>query len=314
MTAGINRPVALVTGGTGGIGFHTAAALARAGMHVVVTGRDAQRGQLAVSQLKAQADHAAVDVIIADALLVRDNLFVAQEAIRRVERIDVLVNNVGGAGFATRQETLEGLEATLALNFVGPLALTTELLRLLPAPPGRIINVVSSAFEMWRRDPFEDLDGRRDYVALHAYGHAKLLNLLFTMALARRLAGTGASVTAVNPGMAWTPGVAGLTPQAIPHWRYVWPVVRWIQRRASAESASRSVVALATTDKAPQSGRYYDGRREKPLPPALRDSDIQDRAWTVGESLVSAARVPREGAESCAASSVKIRSGFGAPR
>jgi NAD(P)-dependent dehydrogenase (short-subunit alcohol dehydrogenase family) len=158
-----------------------------------------------------------VDVIIADALLVRDNLFVAQEAARRVERIDVLINNVGGAGFAERHETPEGLEATLALNFVGPVALTTELLRILPAPPRRIVNVVSSAFGFWRRDPFEDLEGRSDYVALRAHGHAKLLNLLFTMALARRLADAGASVTAVNPGMAWTPGIAALTPQAIPH-------------------------------------------------------------------------------------------------
>jgi NAD(P)-dependent dehydrogenase (short-subunit alcohol dehydrogenase family) len=289
MTAELSRTTALVTGGTGGIGFHTAAALARAGMRVVVTGRDAQRGQRAVAQLKAQAGHTAVELIIADALLVRDNLFVAQEAARRVERIDVLINNVGGAGFVERQETPERLEATLALNFVGPVALTTELLRILPAPPKRVVNVVSSAFKFWRRDPFDDLQGHRDYIALHAYGHAKLLNLLSTMALARRLARTGTVVAAVNPGMAWTPGIAALTPRAVPHWRYVWPLVRWMQRRASAESASRSVVALAAVDKAPLSGTYYDGRRQGRLPAALCDTALQDRAGTVGESLVSAA-------------------------
>lgn len=289
MTAALRRPTALITGATGGIGFHTAAALARAGMYVVVTGRDRQRGQRAIAQLKTQAGHTAVELITADSLSVRDNLFIAQEAARRVERLDVLINNVGGAGFAERHVTPEGLEATLALNFVGLVALTTELMRILPTPPRRIINVVSSAFEMWRRDPFEDLEGRRDYVALHAYGHAKLLSLLFTMALARRLEGAGASVTAINPGMAWTPGIAALSPQAVPHWRYIWPVVRWIQRRASAESAARNVVALATVDQAPPSGTYYNGRRHKPLPRALRDAAVQDRAWTVGESLVSAA-------------------------
>src|SRR5262245_23720979 len=179
----------------------------------------------------------------------------------------------------------------MALNFVGPFSLTTELLKIVPTPPGRIVNVVSSAFAMWTRDPFDDLEGCRDYVALHAYGHAKLLNLLFTMALARRLAGASV-VTAVNPGMAWTPGIAALTPEAIPHWRYIWPVVRWIQRRASAESASRSVLVAATADPAPPSGGYYDGWRKKELPAALRETHVQDRAWSVGEALVKAALGP----------------------
>lgn len=297
MTTGVDRSVALITGATGGIGFHAAAALARTGMHVVVTGRDAERGQHAVSQLKGDAGHPAVDLIIADALSIRDNLFVAEDVVRRVGHVDVLINNVGGAGFADRQETPEGLEATLALNFAGPFALTTELLRILPRPPRRIINVVSSAFQMWRRDPFEDLEGRRDYVALHAYGHAKLLNLLFTLGLARRLGGSGAFVVAVNPGMAWTPGIAAMTPKTVPHWRYVWPIMRWIQRRASAESAATGVVRLAIADPPPASGSYFDGSRRKPLPAALLDTAVQDRAWSLGESLVcsTAARQRRSG-------------------
>jgi NAD(P)-dependent dehydrogenase (short-subunit alcohol dehydrogenase family) len=296
MTTGVDRPVALMTGATGGIGFHTAVALARTGMHVVVTGRDAERGQHAVSQLKGDAGHPAVDLIIADALSIGDNLFVAEDVVRRVGHVDVLINNVGGAGFADRQETPEGLEATLALNFAGPFSLTTELLRILPRPPRRIVNVVSSAFQMWRRDPFEDLEGRRDYVALHAYGHAKLLNLLFTLGLARRLAGSGASVVAVNPGMAWTPGIAAMTPKTVPHWRYVWPIMRWIQRRASAESASTSVARLAIADPPPASGSYFDGLHRKPLPAALLDTAVQDRAWSLGDSLVcTAARRRRSG-------------------
>ena len=284
----MTRPTALVTGATAGIGFHVAAALARGGMRVLVTCRDEGRGRRAIAELRSHAEHADVDVIVADALCVHDNLRLANDVARRMSHLDVLVNNVGGAAFAERHETPEGLETMLALNFVGPFALTTELLRILPAPPGRIINVVSSAFEMWKRGPFEDLEGRLDYVALHAYGHAKLLNLLCALALARRLEGAS-TVAAVNPGMAWTPGVAALTPQAIPHWRYIWPVVRWIQRRASAESAARSVAVLAAADPAPPSGAYYDGRRQKRLPAALLDEAVQQRAWRVGESLVDAA-------------------------
>jgi NAD(P)-dependent dehydrogenase (short-subunit alcohol dehydrogenase family) len=282
------RTTTLITGATAGIGFHTAAALARAGMRVLITGRDEARGHDAVSRLRQQAGHDAVDLIPSDALSVRDNIRLAEEVAGRVQRVDLLVNNVGGGGFAERQETPEGIEATLALNFVGPFALTTRLLALFECRPSRIVNVVSSAYAMWARDPFDDLDARGRYVGIEAIAHAKLLNLLFTLALARRLA-SDAFVAAVNPGMAWTPGVAALTPRAVPHWRFIWPLVRWAQRRASAASASRAVVALAAGNAAAASGRYFDGQKEKRLAARLLDSTLQDRVWALGESLVARA-------------------------
>lgn len=281
---------ALVTGGTAGIGFHTAAALSRLGMPVIVTGRDENRGRHAVSALRSQAGHDAVELMVSDASSIRENVRLADEVAQRVERLGVFINNVGGGGFAERRETPEGLEATLALNFVGPFALTSRLLPLLVENgPSRVINIVSSAFEMWKRDPFDDLDARTRYIGIEAYGHAKLLNLLFTLALARRLTGTNVSANAVNPGMAWTSGVAALTPQGVPQWRYVWPVVRWIQRRASPETAARGPVYLATTAAATVSGRYFEGQREKRLPERLLDVDLQDRAWALGESLAAQA-------------------------
>jgi retinol dehydrogenase-14 len=285
---GSRRTTALITGGTAGIGFHTAAALSRAGMQIVITGRDEARGHHAVSDLRQRAGHDAIEFVIADAFSVRDSIRLADDVVGRVGRLDLLINNVGGGGFARRRETPEGLEATLALNFVGPFALTTRLLATLGRPPSRIINVVSSAYQMWTRDPFEDLDARAHYVGIDAIAHAKLLNLLFTLALARRL---GRSVVAaVNPGMAWTPGVAALTPQAVPHWRFVWPLVRWVQRRASAASAARSTVMLATAESQNVSGRYFDGMKEKQLAAHLRDVELQDRVWALGESIVACIR------------------------
>ena len=280
------RTTALITGGTAGIGFHTAAALSRGGMQILITGRDEARGHRAVSDLRQQAGHDAIELVIADAFSVRESIRLADVVVGRVGRLDLLINNVGGGGFAERRQTPEGLEATLALNFVGSFALTTRLLATLDRPPGRIINVVSSAYQMWTRDPFEDLDARDHYVGIDAIAHAKLLNLLFTLTLARRL-GARTVVTAVNPGMAWTPGVAALTPQAVPHWRFIWPLVRWVQRRASAESAARSTVMLATAVNQNVSGRYFDGMKEKQLAAHLRDAELQDRVWALGESIVA---------------------------
>jgi NAD(P)-dependent dehydrogenase (short-subunit alcohol dehydrogenase family) len=194
------RTTTLITGATAGIGFPRRRHSREPGC-VLITGRDEARGHDAVSRLRQQAGHDAVDLIASDALSVRDNIRLAEEVAGRVRRVDLLINNVGGGGFAERQETPEGIEATLALNFVGPFAPTTRLLALFERRPSRIVNVVSSAYAMWARDPFDDLDARGRYVGIEAIAHAKLLNLLFTLALARRLAS------------------CVLSPRSIPAWR-----------------------------------------------------------------------------------------------
>jgi NAD(P)-dependent dehydrogenase (short-subunit alcohol dehydrogenase family) len=283
----LNSQTALVTGGTAGIGFHTAVGLARAGARVFVTGRNEPRGRQAIMEMRGLAGHDAIELLVADTSSVRANGWLAEEVSGRVGHLDILVNNAGRV-ILSRTETPEGFEATLALNFIGPFALTTHLLPLLSrAPAARVVNVVSSAFEMWTRDPFEDLEHRQSYVAIEAHARAKLLNLLFTLAMARRLAGSCA-VAAVNPGMAWTPGVAALTREAVPHWRFIWPVVRWIQRRASAEAAAAAPLLLASSPAlAHVSGRYFNGVKEKRLPGRVTDATTQDRAWALGESLVA---------------------------
>ena len=282
---------AVVTGGTAGIGFYIALGLARLGARVIVTARNEARGSAAIAQLRAMAGHSDVELLIADASSVCANARLAEALTPRLSRLDILVNNAGGGASAERTETREGFEAILALNFIGPFTLTTRLLPLLSrSGSARIVNVVSSSFKMWTRDPFDDLQSRGRYVFIDAHARAKLLNLLFTLALARKLAGK-ALVNAVNPGMAWTPGVAALTPPAVPQWRLVWPLVRWVQRRASAEAAARAPLFLASSpDLADRSGRYFDGLKEQALPTRVRETSLQDRAWELGESLVTRAR------------------------
>jgi NAD(P)-dependent dehydrogenase (short-subunit alcohol dehydrogenase family) len=102
----------------------------------------------------------------------------------------------------------------------------------------------SSAYKMWHHGPFDDIQSQRAYIGIQAHAHAKLLNLIWTFALAEQLRPQGATVNATNPGAAWTPGTAQLTPEAVPAWKYVWPVVRFFQRRGSpAKAAQRPAMA-----------------------------------------------------------------------
>ena len=278
----------LVTGATGGIGFWIAMGLARAGARTFVTGRDEARGRDAVDEIRRVSGNERVELLVSDGSSIRANVALAEEISRRVDRLDVLVNNVGGGGTGDRRETDEGLEVTLATHFVGRVALTTRLVPLVEeSPKGWIVEIVSSAFQMWKREPLDDVESKDRYVGIEAYAHAKILSLLFVLGLARRI--ERVRVNAVNPGMAWTPATAALTRDAIPQWRFIWPVVRWFQRRARPEAAARGPLVLAGPSAPPVTGAYFDKERRERLPSRFEEPALQDRVAALGETLVARA-------------------------
>src|SRR5664280_643918 len=112
------------------------------------------------------------------------------EALERLPRIDVLVNNVGGY-WNDRHVTADGLERTFALNHLAPFLLTNLLLdRLKHSGSARVVTVSSHAHAQGRID-FGDLQGERSYSGARAYNQSKLANVLFSNELATRLQGSG---------------------------------------------------------------------------------------------------------------------------
>jgi NAD(P)-dependent dehydrogenase (short-subunit alcohol dehydrogenase family) len=284
---------ALITGGTDGIGLHTACGLAAMGAFVIVTGRDPQRGAHAATQIRAAAGHDQVSFIHADHSTVGANQGLAGQLCDSLGGLDVLVNNVGRV-FPARQETADGYEATLALCFAGPAALTEALLPLLTLRPGaRVVNMSSSAYKMWHHGPFDDIQSQRAYVGIQAHAHAKLLNLIWTFALAEQLRPQEVSVNATNPGAAWTPGTAQLTPAAVPAWKYVWPLVRFFQRRGPAARAAQSPLWLAASSEAEKLTGTYLQKRKQRRPKAAADPDNQRRVIELAQALVSQAPTAR---------------------
>jgi NAD(P)-dependent dehydrogenase (short-subunit alcohol dehydrogenase family) len=283
------RTTILVTGATSGVGFAIASRLAELGHAIFVTGRNEKRGRAAVEQLRRRYGNRDIHFVRAEHASVSGNLELAATLREQVESLDVLVNNVGGI-YSDRWETADGYEGTLATNFVGPVALTRELLPHLRQDGGRCVNVVSSAFGIFKGDPFSDLQSRERYVGIDAYGRAKLLNVLWTQALAeqeRRI-----SAYLVNPGMAWTPSLQRLERRAVPSWRFVWPLVRWSQRRASPEKAARAPAHVASAPELDEpSGTYFNEKgRPESLPPTATDRRSARRAWALAERLAADAR------------------------
>lgn len=281
--------VALITGGTSGIGFHTALALARLGAAVYITGRDARRGEEAERQMRTGASQENIHFLQADASTVGGNQELASRVSAETDQLHILINNVGGL-YNDRWATADCYEATLASNFVGPFALTEELLPLLQrSSPARIVNVTSAGYQMWKGDLFADIQSCETYSGFDAYNRSKYLNLLWTFALARRLEGCGVVANALHPGTAWTSMTQSNQPRLLPgNMRLFWPVFRILQRIGSPEKVARTSIYLASAPEAANvTGQYFESStRPKELNPDVVDLTNQEKAWELATSLV----------------------------
>lgn len=178
--------LAVVTGGTSGLGFETAIGLAQAGADVIVAGRDESQGRWAVGKIRPLAPQSLVRF---ERLDLASLAVVADFALRieRMERpVDLLVNNAGVMAIPQRQTTVDGFEMQLAANYLGHFALTSHLLPLLRRGREARIVQVSSLAERWGRIHLDDLNLTRSYGPMKAYAQSKLAALIFALELQRR--------------------------------------------------------------------------------------------------------------------------------
>ena len=189
--------VAVVTGATSGLGYHTALELARAGAEVVLAVRDTSRGET------VRAEIGAADVLELDLASLASVRAGAAALLARRPRIDVLVNNAGVMALP-RRVTEDGFELQMATNVFGPFAFTGLLIGSLGS--ARVVTVSSGAHRGARGLSFDDLQHERRYRRWQVYSQTKLANLLFTFELGRRAAAAGLELISVaaHPGVAKT--------------------------------------------------------------------------------------------------------------
>ncbi|MFF0081870.1 SDR family NAD(P)-dependent oxidoreductase [Streptomyces canus] len=282
----VNRPVAVVTGASSGIGKATALRLVARGWQLIGVGRDPRRTADAASEITAAARGGGACVMLhADFALMAQVARTADEITDRAPRIDVLVNNAGGVR-DRRIVTAEGTEATFATNHLAPFLLTRMLLPRLRAdaatsPPGavRVIAVSSSAHRQADGLDWADLQSLDAGHPVVAYCRAKLANLLFTRELARRESQFGIVAQAMHPGVVAS-NFASHAPDAMR------------AHLASSDAvppneAARTLVWLATSvEGGGQGGRYFHlGAEETPSDAAL-DGGAAIRLWAESEKLL----------------------------
>lgn len=271
--------VVVITGATSGIGQVAAERLAEQGARIVLVARNRARAETTLARLRERAPGTAHGVHYADLSRLSEMRRVAREIAEAEPRIDVLINNAG-AMFNARRVTEDGIELTFALNHMAYFVLTHGLReRLVASAPSRVINTASEAHRGARLD-FDDLQLTRGYSGFKVYGRSKLCNILYTRALARRLAGSGVTANCLHPGFVATR--FGDESGGLGAW-----VIRLAKVLAiSPEKGAETIVHLATSDDvANVSGEYfYQCRIASPAREA-EDDIAAERLWVESARL-----------------------------
>ncbi len=281
--------IVLVTGGTGGIGQQTALGLARLGAHVIVTGRDADRGAAAVAAIRQGSGQAQVDLLLADMAEQRAVRALAEQVQQRYPRLDVLINNAGVFKMQ-RQLTSDGLEATFAVNVLAPFLLTHLLLPTLQAAPSaRVINVTGGSPGKLALD---NLQGERSFTGFGMYSQSKTAMMALSYEFAQRLPGSTITVNVCYPGRATTPMTRGFLPNSSsPLLRGVLSVLQNTFFRddggKSAAKAARSSIYLASAPGVAGVNGVYFGTNSERLDwkPSMIDPANRQALWTLSARL-----------------------------
>ncbi len=277
-TQSLAGKTAVVTGATSGIGAVVARELAARGARLLIVARDPQRAQATLAALPASPARAHA-AHIADLSSLSDVKRVAAEIADQEAAIDILINNAGGV-FPTRQVTADGLEQTFALNHMSYFILTLGLLdRIKAAPQGRVVSTASRMHASYSLD-FSDLQLAKRYNSYVAYGRSKLCNILFSRALARRLAGTSVTSNALHPGFVATAfGGQDRTPMGI--------VFNWMKVLAisPADGALTTLHAATSDEGGTLTGAYFVKSRPAEPSRAARNDENGERLWAVSAAL-----------------------------
>ena len=263
----------LITGGTSGLGYRTAYILAHESKNkIILIGSNNKKGQQAVERLIYETENKNLRFIKADLSSINEIGLLAKDLIK--EKIDILINNAG-ALFYSRNESIDQIEKTFALNHLSYFALTKLLLKYkVIKNGGRIINVASGAHRGIDVD-FNDLEMSNNYNGWKCYKISKLCNILFTKKLSELTSINNITVNCLHPGFVKTEfgknnkGVISLAIKLLMNFFAI-----------TVEEGAKTIIHLANSEDVKDiTGKYYYKSKIKQPSQYAENKSSADQLW-----------------------------------
>lgn len=262
--------VALVTGSTDGIGKATAMALAKNRAHVLLHGRDPEKGKRIVDEVQEYSGNSQVDYFNADFTSIHDIANFVTRLNENHQHLDILINNAGV--YENQRIVLDnGLEKSFMVNYLAPFYLTLNLYPLLTnAYQAQVINISSMIHA--RHLDFNNMQGEKFYSASEAYSLTKLLNLLFTYKLTREWESENVLINALHPGVINTRLL-----------RAGWAAMG----SEPSDAAGRIIQIINVNEQNMGKGLYFENGKPVKSADVSYDIKMQDRLWMITQKLLN---------------------------
>jgi NAD(P)-dependent dehydrogenase (short-subunit alcohol dehydrogenase family) len=285
--------LALVTGGSSGLGQETARVLAERGAHVIITARDVPKGEAVAGAIRSSTGNPRVEVAELELGSLKNIRAFAEHFLSRHDALHILVGNAGVMA-SPFMKTQDGFELQFGSNHVGHFLATCLLApALLKGAPSRIVSVSSRGH---RLSPvvFDDIQfERRPYDKWRAYGQSKTANVLFAVALERRLGKRRVHAYALHPGGILTELGRHLTEEDR---AFLQKRTAGMRYKSVEEGAATQVFAATAPELEGRGGLYLEDCQVAAVddaPEALSgvmpyalDPQNAERLWEVSEKLV----------------------------
>jgi len=273
----VRDKVVLITGGSAGVGRAAALGLARLGARTVLLSRDPDRAEQTQGELVAATGNERIECLQADLADSSSVARVAEQFKERHDRLDVLMN-CAGVLYPKRKVSVEGVEMTLAVEFLGHFLLTNLLLDVLKrSAPARVLTVTGNSGPLrFARIHFDDLQLENSYSPLKAKLQAELAKVLFAMELARRLDGTGVTSNAFHPGL--------IRSRVIRNLPWYLRIPASIGMLVLGRETGTGVYLATSAEVEGVSGRFFERIGDERAIPV--NGEAARRLWDIAESLV----------------------------
>jgi NAD(P)-dependent dehydrogenase (short-subunit alcohol dehydrogenase family) len=278
----MENKICLITGCNTGIGKQTAIQLAKLNYTIIMMVRDSEKSRMAYEDIKTRSNSQNVKMIYAD-FSSPDSIISAVEQVKgEYSKIDVLINNA-----AVLKRNLEigykGNEMTMVINYFAPFLLTNLLLPLIEkSTHGRIINLSSELYKkgeaiISKPSSAQKFDGNK------VYADSKLLIVLFTKELAKRLNGKNITANSVHPGVVGTDVF-----REYPKW-FNTLLNLFISK---PETGAEPIVYLATSeDVAKITGEYFSKTQLSKTTDIVNDEKVAEQIWKETETILEINRL-----------------------